>query len=296
MMLQSRRELLATAGLVTGSGLLGSAIAGEKGEARREAARRLPVDDPRFALRTWARLNGDPSGGVTYSFLQGMVYGFLPQSDDVRLAEFVRPLYQYRTCTARRMRFEADGTLRIRTRTWNYYANSVTGTLHREFTNPYTGKLVQCPPRASNAEERTMTAGPPASGSPGPFPVESSLDGHPMKLDYAVLAGDVWIKREQFTRFHPSDTTWFKLEADFVTHAARLEDVRNGRPDHVRNTISHNLVAEWQTWMNMHGSPGHILFIGAGGHVRHAGELPDSFVATIEHEFPRTLGDALAWS
>jgi hypothetical protein len=294
-----RREWLAGATLsgatLAGAAALGTVAFPADAGARRQAARSLPVDDPRFALRAWARLNGDPSGRRTvWSVHGGMVYGFLPQGDEVKLAEFARRLYQYRSVVARRMRFDADGALHLTLRAWTWYADAESGVLHREFVNPYTGRTVLCPPRVSPVGEQLMRADGPLPGAPTPFPVESSLDGRPMRLDYAVIGAHVWARREQFTRFHPPDTTWFKLEADMVTHAARLDELQAPGLDHVPNTLSHNLVAEWQTWMQMHGAPGHILFVGQGTHVHRADDLPDEIQATIEQAFPGTLAAGLA--
>ncbi|MCU0761142.1 MAG: DUF1838 domain-containing protein [Steroidobacteraceae bacterium] len=282
-----RRGLLAAA-IAGGAGFGGSAFPADAA-ARAEAVRRLPVDDPGFALRAWARLNGDPAGRTTWSVHGGMVYGFLPQGDDVTLAAFARRLYQYRACVVRRMRFERDGALRLRTRAWTWYADADTGALHREFVNPYTGRRVHCPPRMSPVGEQVMTREGPPPGAPRPFPAESSLDGRPMRLDYAVMGPHVWARREQFSRFRPPDATWFKLEADMVTHAARLDELLAPGLDHVANTMAHNLVAEWQTWMEMHGTPGHILFVGQGTTVFRPADLPAPVQAAIEAEFPGTL-------
>ncbi len=283
-----------TGSLSVGTTLFASEAFPADRSARVAAARELPVDDPDFALRAWARLNGDPAGRTSWSTHGGMVYGFLPQADDVSLEAFARQLYQYRAVAVRRMRFDADGTLRIRQRAWSWYANAQTGEFHRAFLNPYTNRTVQCPPRMSPIGELVMTRqGPPPPTAPTPFPAELSITGRPMRLDYAVVGSHVWARREQFARFRPPDTTWYKLEADLVTHAARLDELRQPGLDHVPNTLSHNLVAEWQTWMNMHGSPGHILFVGQGTSVFRAGDLPDPVQATIEQQFPGTLAAGL---
>jgi len=212
----------------------------------------------------------------------------------VTLAQFARRLYQYRAVTVRQMRFDADGALHMRLRAWSWYADAASGEFHREFVNPYTDRVVQCPPRMSPVGETVMTRDGPPAGRPTPFPAELSTTGRPMRLDYAVLGNHVWARREQFSRFRPPDTTWFKLEADMVTHAARLDELLARGLDHVPNTISHNLVAEWQTWMDMHGSPGHILFVGQGAHVVRAGDLPGDVQATIQKEFPGSLAAGLA--
>jgi Protein of unknown function (DUF1838) len=288
----TRRDLVTT-GLGAGAALLGAPAFPLDRSARAAAARLLPVDDPDFALRAWARLNGDPAGRSVWSTHGGMVYGFLPQGDDVTLAQFARRLYQYRAVTVREMRFAGDGTLRMRLRAWSWYSDAQTGEFHREFLNPYTGRLVQCPPRMSPVGETLLTRNGPLPGAPSPFPAELSVTGRPMRLDYAVIGPHAWARREQFSRFRPPDTTWYKLEADMVTHAARLDELLARGLDHVPNTIAHNLVAEWQTWMNMHGSPGHILFVGQGAHVFRAADLPEAAQATIESEFPGSLASGL---
>jgi hypothetical protein len=290
----NRRTLLLAPGFGAGAALWGGAAFPRDRAARATAARSLPVDDPEFALRAWARLNGDPAGRAVWSTHGGMVYGFLPQADDVTLAQFARRLYQYRAVAVRQMRFDADGALRMRLRAWSWYADADSGEFHREFLNPYTNRVVQCPPRMSPVGETVMTRNGPPAGAPAPFPAELSTTGRPMRLDYAVLGNHVWARREQFSRFRPPDTTWFKLEADMVTHAARLDELLAPGLDHLSNTISHNLVAEWQTWMNMHGSPGHILFVGQGAHVFRADDLPGDVQATVEKEFPGSLATGLA--
>jgi hypothetical protein len=291
----NRRGALLSFGIGAGASLLAPSAWPAGRDARRAAAEVLPVDDPEFALRSWARLNGDPGGRTTFSELSGMVFGFLPQGDDVKLAEFSRHLYQYRSCTARKMRWDDAGTLHIRTRAWSYYADAGTGELHRELLNPYTNKVVQCPPRISPVGEQTMTRNGPPAAPAGAMPTEVSTAGQPMRLDYATLGNHVWVRREQNSRFHPADTSWFKLEADLLTHVAQLDVLLDKSTRHAPNTLSHNLVAEWQTWMNMHGTPGHILFVGNGGHVMRPDDLPQSMQLTLEKEFPGTLSEPAAW-
>jgi hypothetical protein len=223
-----------------------------------------------------------------------MVYGFLPQADDVTLAQFARRLYQYHAVAVRQMRFDADGALHMRLRAWSWYSDAESREFHRDFLNPCTIRVVQCPPRMSPVGETVMTRSGPPAGAPTPFPAELSPTGRPMRPDYAVLGNHVWARREQFSRFRPPDTTWFKLEADMVKHAARRDELLAPGLDHLPKTISHNLIAEWQTWMNMHGSPGHNLFVGQDAHVFRADDPPGDVQATVEKEFPGSLATGLA--
>jgi hypothetical protein len=280
MSMPGRRRFLTRFGvgtIVAGSGLMAAASASEPQAAMRNAARKLPASNPQFNLRCWARLNADLSGRTLYTCVTGMVYGFLPQADDVSLAAFGRRLYGYASLTARQVRAAKDDEIRFMTQSWNCYTDASSGAFIDTLLNPYTDKMVQCAPRAS-------------------APVESSQTGRALDLHYTTIGDRVWVRREGFARFKPPDITWFKLEADFLTHSARLDDLLDAALDHVPNECQHNLVAEWQTWMNMHGSPGHILFVGAGTHLRDPADVPPVLAQTIAARFPGTLDATRNWS
>ncbi len=282
-----RRQLVTMAGVAAAMGVTRAATArAEQPDAL------LPFDDPDFALRTWVRLIADLRGGTHYNVQSGMVFGFRPQSDDVTLADFARRLYGYRSCTARHASVGSDGAVTIRSRSWTYYTEVESGALIRALVNPYTGQTVQCPPRASPVSEQVLTRDGARPG-PTPFPVESSDAGKPLRFEHSVMGGQVWIRRASFARFKPPDTTWWKLEADLLTYTASVADVRSVSTAHIPHTTSHNLVAEWQTWMNMHGSPGHILFVGNGTSTPRLEGLPAALRRDLDAEFPGTLAEAI---
>lgn len=283
-----RREWLVVAGAGLVSGAASSATLGK--------ARTAPLDtqDPARAFRLWARLNTDLGGRVLYLCQQGMVYGFRPQSDVVPLADFARRLYGYRSGIARRAEPLPDGSIRIRSRSWFLYTDAESGAFIRTLRNPYTGREVDCAPRMGPVMEQVHSAGGRAPDA-APFPLEASDMGQPLRLDVTAMGEHVWLRRNVFSRFKPPDTTWWKLEADMLTHCARRTDVLDESLDHVPNTTSHNLVAEWQTWMMMHGEPGHILFVGDGAFTHDPRELPGDFRAAVEANFPGTLEEPLQW-
>lgn len=76
---------------------------------------------------------------------------------------------------------------------------------------------------------------------------------------------------------------------------ARLTPQLDGRLTHVPNECQHNLVAEWQTWMKMHGSPGHILFVGHGTHFHDPERVPTLLQGLIDSKFPSTLEATRKW-
>jgi hypothetical protein len=277
--------------------LAGSAGAALMSEGRAAAGKpsTLRFDDPEFRLRTWLRLTADLGGRVVYTFVGGMVYGFRPQADDLSLADFGRRLYGYRSCVARQVKAEADGSFQVRSRGWFYYCHAETGAFFREFINPYTQLRVQCPPRMGPVATQVYDLQGLRRAN-GATAAEQTNLGPPYHFDHAVMGRNIWMRQNVFSRFKPADTTWYKLESDILTYTAALTDVRNPRLGHIPNTTSHNLVAEWQTWMNMHGSPGHILFVGNGAHSYRPTNLPPEIQQTVAQEFPGTLQEPLTWT
>ena len=229
----------------------------------------------------WLRLTADLSGRTTWGATRGDVWGFLPQADDLTTETFARRLYGYWSLVARKAKVSADGTASLRLKGWTFYLDPDSGAIVSEIHNPYTGQMVSCPP----------LSGPAATLHYG----DSAAPGAPVVLRQRRLGPHAWLELDRISRFKPADITWFKLEADMTTFACRAADIDNPHMTHVPNTVAHNLVAEWQTWMHMHGAPGHILFKGDGAFVTGPGEVPQ-LQAAIDARFPGTLAEVHAWS
>ncbi|WP_293897707.1 DUF1838 family protein [Phenylobacterium sp.] len=231
-------------------------------------------------LRTWLKLVADLDGRTVFSVTEGMVWGFKPQADDLTAAQFARRLYGYRSLLARKVETTPDG-LRLRTKGWSFYLDADSGEPVSELLNPYTGLKVTCPPLSGPASSVTY-GGPVATGA-GP------------DLTMRRIGDHAWIGVDRISRFKPSDTTWFKLEADLTTYACRTADLDNPANSHIPSTWSHSLTAEWQTWMRMHGEPGHILFNGAGVALRGPEQIGTDLRRAIDRGFPGALAETLAW-
>ena len=263
--------------------------------AKQTKADALPfTPTPSFNVRTWGKLTADLSGRTVFAFTTGHVYGFKPQADNLTLEDFAQVLYGYQTCSARKAYEREDGVVAIQQRTWIWYQDPETGTFIDTLVNPYTGEKVSALPFASGVSEQVFNLDGP-DFSRAPFPVESSEDNVPFTLDYRIVGSKAFFTRRGFTRFQTPDITWRKLEADLVSHACELKDLVNPNLTHIPSTWSHNLMAEWQTWMKMHGTPGRILFKGNGTHVDGSDQLPTDFKAAVEDRFPGTLTDAASW-
>ena len=241
------------------------------------AAPSLPALDE--GTRIWLRLAADPSGRPVIAVQRGIVWGFRPQADDLQTADFARRLYGYAGVTVRRLAIAADGSAKLRSRGWHVYTDAMTGEAIDRLLNPYTGATVDVPSFA-----------PPATvaryGAP-PRPGETA--GAPVVFETRRMGEHAWLEQVRLSRFKTPDIGWFKLEADMTTFACRTRDLEDPRGGFLDPTWSHNLVAEWQTWMRMHGAPGHILFRGEGAFVRSVAEAPPELRRGIERLHPDAL-------
>lgn len=246
-------------------------------------------------LRRWMRLVADLDGAVTWSHTAGTVYGFRPQADEVSLAEFVRPLYQYRALVVRQIVEARDDRYRVRQQAWSHYCDVASGAPIDELDNPYTGRRVQCPPMGSPASVVMHTPDGIVRDA-ATFPAESSEVHAPFRLGYAAAGDRVAVRREVYSRFRTPDIEWYKLEADVTAHDVARRDLLDERTPRLPHAFAHNLVAEWQTWMKMHGTPGHILFSGLGRtHVALDVVAPE-VLSSWNRRFPGTIDSARAWS
>jgi hypothetical protein len=250
---------------------------------------------PEDEFSIWTKLQADLSGRTVFAYTTGTVWGFKPQADDVTLAEFAKPLYGYVNVAARKATKRNDGAVVMKTRNWIMYLNPVTHAFMTEMRNPYTDKMVKSSPMASPTRDTVYTAAGPEQ-LPVSYPVEVDKAKRPYQMQVRKVGDKVFLTEANFTRLKPGNITWWKLEGQMMSYTARAADVRNTKLTHIPNTWSHNLVAEWQTWMEMHGTPGHILFKGDGTFVDGPGQLPADIRATIEEIAPGGLREVQSWS
>lgn len=286
-----RRELLALLGL---AGMAGAA------PAHAAPMPAVPVKPTAQAIDLFARLTGDLSGRVTLTYTAGTVWGFRPQADDLSLADFARRMYGYKSLIARRVRRLANGDLAIKQQGWTFYADPATGAITDTLRNPYTGRDVQpySPPSAPFEVAYRADGTQYLPDKPDANPLgdgQSRSFENPFDMRIATIGAHSFVNTSQFIRFKPGNIDWFKLEATLIGYACRTADLVNPRLNHIPATTTMNLVAEWQTWMGMHGSPGHILFRGDGAGIASIAEAPADYRAALAAKFPGQLETALAW-
>ena len=295
-----RRDLLALAGMAGLAGLAGcSAVAGPPA-APAAASRAAMLTTPSHAVELFARLVGDLSGKVSLSYAAGTVWGFRPQADDLALADFARRIYGYKSLIARRVRRLPNGDLAIKQQGWTFYTNPLSDAITDTLRNPYTGADVKpySPPSAALELAYRADGSLYLPGKEDANPLgkgQSTAFDIPFDMRVRTLGANSFVNTAQFIRFQPANIDWWKLEATLISYVCRTADLHNRALSHIPSTWTMNLVAEWQTWMNMHGSPGHILFKGEGSDVGAVADLPADVAAALASKFPGQLDKALAW-
>ena len=117
----------------------------------------------------------------------------------------------------------------------------------------------------------------------------------PYRMRIQKIGSHAFVSSANMIRFKPRDAAWFKLEGNLASHHCRLADLQDPSLSHVPSTYSQNLVAEWQTWTQMHGEPGHILFKGDGVPLFDTAAIPDDLQRVIRAFFPGQLEDVQRW-
>jgi Protein of unknown function (DUF1838) len=288
-----RRDMLALIGL-TG---LGSALATP---TLAKSSHGVPVKPAAKAVELFARLVGDLSGKVSLTYMAGTVWGFRPQADDLALGDFARRIYGYKTLVARKVRRLSNGDIAIKQQGWTFYADPITDTITDTLRNPYTGVDVKpySPPSAASEMAYRADGTQYVPGKEGANPLgtgQSTAFDTPFDMRAKAIGAHSFVNTSQFIRFNPGNIDWFKLEATLIGYACRTADLSNPKLTHIPSTVTMNLVAEWQTWMNMHGSPGHILFKGEGTGIASIAEAPADYRTALASKFPGQLEKALAW-
>ena len=291
-----RREFLrdAASSVMLGGAAAASASASATNKSPRPRALALDLNQrtAQDDLLIWARLKADLSGRITCSMTSGTVWGFKPQADDLALKDFAKRLYGYATCILRSGSALPDGRISIRARSWNFYLHPETNQPVSEVLNPYTGTMVPCAPMIAPAREQLYTVDGAVMVAPT-LPLEMVKPVRPFDLHIRVLGERAFVSESSFMRFQTRDITWRKLEGNLWTHSCLRSDLTNRSLTHIPSNWSQNLVAEWQTWMGMHGTPGHILFKGDGCQLHNVEEIPAELRRAIESVTPGGLAEKL---
>jgi len=297
----TRRDVMRALGLASSTSTLFAAGAFAAQSPSRAAARTaaapgtagsLSMRDPAFNLRTLGRLQGDLSGRTVYAYSDGCAFGLVP-GDGPPLADYGRLLYRVESCAVRISRLRADGALEERSRSWMFYRDPDSGTYLEELRNPYTGATVPVPTfRGGVSGSVTTTQGPQFRAT---FPMESTVLGRPMLLDWRIVGDHAWVSRHAFTRWKEAATGAYKTEMTMDSWTCRVADLLDEKLSAVPAAHSWMSQTEWQSWLGMRGRPGAMLWRIDGTNFGSVADLPPEFVERSHRLLSGALVDPLTW-
>jgi hypothetical protein len=288
MEILTRREMLQCAVAMAATGTLPLVSNAKQAAPLDRSARTTSTND---AHLIWAKLHGDLSGRTVYYFTQGTVWGFKPQADDLTVDDFAKRVYGYSGVAARKIFVRENGAIVMRQKSWAFYRNPVTDEITDQIPNPYTGVVDIAAPMSPKTSERVLNS----TQDGAPEPMRAAANATPYNLRIRRLGARAWVSTSTISRFQPGGISWWKLENALHDYACATADLDSSAITHIPNTMSQNVVAEWQTWTKMHGTPGHILFKGNGAPLFRIDEVPGDTLVAIERFFPGTLADVRAW-
>ena len=260
-----------------------------------DAATRVAIDtgDPRILMMILARLQGDVSGRIGYSYQRGQVYGLIG-GQGLAIDHYGHRLFDYEGGSVARSRILPNGDVETRSRAWLFYTEPRTGEYLARWHNPITGDDIDVPPFRGGIGGSTLTpSGPKVNAN---FTMESSVFGVPTALDFVTVGDRTWISRHAFTRWTPKGTTIARTEITVDTWVASTRDMSNPRLTYIPSTSSWTSQTEWQSWLKMPpGQAGQQLWRADGTRVTTPAALPQRFLTHSQAEHPGILTSAIGW-
>jgi hypothetical protein len=181
------------------------------------------------AVALWARLKGDPQGGVTYEWMRGTAYGLPDGAMGV-------VLFGIESVTIRQLTVRSPTNYVERTYACRSYRDATTGAYAREHTNPLTGRRITLTPRCA--------AGPTLRHSGdrielmSPLPLTSTAIGSPMRLHRLVAGTAVFITRESHSEFRSPRTGASRRCAQSSLRRSSIASTQRSHPSNSTRSAS----------------------------------------------------------
>jgi len=248
------------------------------GSGRREAN----FSDRELLLEAYQRLSGSFDDRLIIWWMSGTRYGVV----DARSTA----LYNMEVGMFHRWYRQPDGSFKAAFFELTYYSDPVSGTLLREFRNPYTGKTDTVRHVRLGPEIRHLTTQGLATES------------NPMIRDFrstmgpTMVSGDrIWIPSsvEATIQFPKAGAPEILINI-YTTVQGNLADALNRNLVSAPCTLGFHNVLKWEPWMQMDAHPGHMMSIASGRKLESVDQLPPAYLAMAEEVHGKYIADPLA--
>jgi hypothetical protein len=218
--------------------------------------------DPELLLEAYQRLSGSLDDRLIIWWMTGTRFGVVGARSTA--------LYNMEVGMFHRWYRQPDGSFKAAFFELTYYSDPASGTLLREFANPYTGK--------TNTEANPLVQ--EFRSSMGP----------------AVISGDhLWIPNSvEATIKFPKPTAPEILINIYTTVQGRLSDATNATLTSAPCTLEFHNILKWEPWMQMQDHPGHMMSTASGRKLESVDELPPAYLAMAREVHGKYIEDPLA--
>ena len=247
----------------------------------------IDFTDIQTNLRLLAKLQGDTSGLVLYSYSVGKLFA-IRAGHAVELPEYGKVIALTEGCRISITRLRPDGGYEQSQRAWMLYKDPVTDAYISELKNPFTEELVKIPPFRAGISGETMTpAGPVLSAS---FEMDSTVLGKPPVLEWKVIGDQVIASRQAFTRWKSRTSGKWKTEMTNDTWVCRKTDLTNDALSVIPSAHSWVSQTEFIDWLNMPaGIEGNCIWRSDAVRISNPSDLPRPFVEASERLDPKII-------
>jgi hypothetical protein len=246
--------------------------------SRREAN----FSNPELLLEAYQRLSGSLDDRLIIWWMSGTRYGVV----DARSTA----LYNMEVGMFHRWYRQPDGSFKAAFFELTYYSDPGSGTLLREFRNPYTGEINTVRHVRLGPEIRHLTVeGLATEANPMIREFRSSMGP-------AMVSGDrLWIPNSvEATIGFPKAGAPEILINIYTTVQGSLTDALNSKLVSAPCTFQFHNVLKWEPWMQMGAHPGHMMSIAAGRKLESVDQLPPAYLAMAEEVHGKYIADPLA--
>ena len=248
------------------------------GSARRE----VNFDNPELLLDAYQRLSGSLDDRLIIWWMSGTRYGVV----DSR----VTALYNMEVGMFHRWHQQPDGSFKAAFFELTYYSDPVSGTLLREFANPYTGETNTVRHVRLGPEIRHLTtAGLATEANPMIQDFRSTLGPAMLSDDRIWIPGSV----EATIRFPKAGAPEIIISI-YTTVQGSLTDALNSSLASAPCTLEFHNVLKWEPWMQMDAHPGHMMSIASGRKLESVEQLPPAYLAMAEEVHGKYIADPVA--
>jgi hypothetical protein len=248
-----------------------------------QAASQTPAHGVRGDALPWfIKMRGALDDRLTIGFLSGRYDGFV---DGERT-----PLFGLFSATFSRYRANKDG-YEVFGFEQAYFTDLKTQEVLRQFTNPYTGEVVDVPVTSSSPSELSVSSDLRFHSS-NKLPANVKLDMFASPPEF--IGNEVFFVEQLYASRDPEGNTPRFSYTENTTLRSKVADVKRTNTASAPCQTSFDAVVSWRPWLKMGDRPGCMTAFGHGSYGVDLTELPRPWLDATTKIRPELLSNPAA--